>query len=116
MVARRLPGQRLDLLCPRLSGSQRRDGVVSLAGALKALHGWTPPSVIRVALRPTALVPVVVPDDIVGAGIMPLPVPRVFSLLDWLEEQPGMGRLFGGLVRIRIGEVGPPVSEREFEC
>lgn len=115
MVVRRLPGQRLDLLWPRLSGSQRRDAVVSLAGALKALHGWTPPSVVRAALRPTALVPAVVPDDIVGAGIMPLPVPRVFSLLDWLEEQPGMDRHLAGQVRMRIGELGPLVSDAEFD-
>src|SRR5260370_35485793 len=71
--------------------------------------------VVREVLRPTALVPVVVPDDIVGAGIMPLPVPRVFSLLDWLEEQPGMDRHVAGQGRMRIGELGPLGIDAGFE-
>ncbi len=37
LVVRRIPGERLDLVWPGLSGPERRDAVVSLAGALKGL-------------------------------------------------------------------------------
>ena len=38
MVLRRLPGERLDLAWPALSGREQRDAVVGLAAALKAVH------------------------------------------------------------------------------
>ena len=115
MVLRRLPGERLDLVWPTLSGRERRDAVVGLAGALKALHGWTPPPTVRQQLRQAPLALPVTPGDIVGAGMVPLPIPRLLSLLDWLEEQPGMDSDLVGLVRARVGELGPVVSDVEFE-
>ncbi len=115
MVVRRLPGERLDLAWPRLSGRERRAAVVGLAGALKALHGWKPPSAVWAELRQAALAVPVMPDDIVGAGIVPLPIPRLFPLLDWLEEQPGMDSDLGGRVRMRVEELRPLVSDAEFE-
>jgi aminoglycoside phosphotransferase (APT) family kinase protein len=115
MVVRRLPGERLDLMWPRMSAQERRDAVVGLAGGLKALHGWKPPSGVREQLRQAPLTPPAAPGDIVGAGIVPLPLSRLFPLLDWLEEQPGMDRDLAGRVRARIGELRPLVSEAEFE-
>lgn len=115
MALRRLPGERLDLVWPRLAAQERRDAVVSLAGALKALHRWKPPPGAREQLRQAPLPGPAAPDDIVGAGIMPLPVPRLFALLDWLEKQPAMDRLLADRVRMRAGELGPLVSDGEFE-
>ena len=115
MVVRRLPGERLDLVWPQLSDRERHDAVVSLARALKALHQWKPPSGVREQLRQAPLPAPVTPDDIVGAGIVPLPVPRLFVLLGWLEEQPGMDRDLVGRVRMRVEELRPLVSDAEFE-
>ncbi len=115
MVLRRLPGERLDLVWPRLSGRERRDAVAGLAGALKALHGWKPPSGVREQLRQAPLPAPVMPDDIVGAGIVPLPISRLFPLLGWLEEQPGMDSDLAGRVRVRVGELRPLLSDAEFE-
>ena len=115
MVLRRLPGERLDLAWPTLPGRERRDAVVGLAGALKTLHGWKPPSAVRQQLRPAPLTPPITPGDIVGAGMVPLPAWRLLSLVDWLEEQLGMGNDLAGRVRARIAELRPLVSDAEFE-
>ncbi|HEY6315465.1 MAG TPA: phosphotransferase [Streptosporangiaceae bacterium] len=115
MVARRIPGERLDLVWPRLSGRERRDAVVSLAGALKALHEWEPSSMISAELQQAASAAPVTPDDVVGSGIMPLPVPRLLPLLDWLEEQPGMDGDLAGRVRTRVEDLRPLVADAEFE-
>jgi hypothetical protein len=115
MVLRRLPGERLDLVWHTLSGRERRDAVVSLAGALKALHRWKPPPVVWPQLQQPALVHPITPGDIVGAGIVPLPIGRLLPLLDWLDEQPGVDSDLAGRVRARIGELGPLVTDAEFE-
>ncbi|HEY6277274.1 MAG TPA: phosphotransferase [Streptosporangiaceae bacterium] len=115
MVLRRLPGERLDLVWPALSGRERRDAVVALAGALKALHVWKPPLLVGHQLRQAALTPPSTPDDIVGAGMVPLPSRRLLPLLDWLEEQPGMDSDLAGRVRARTGDLLPLVSDAEFE-
>jgi aminoglycoside phosphotransferase len=115
LVVRRIPGERLDLAWPRLSGRERRDAVVSLAGALKALHGWRPPSEVLATLRQEPVRALVTPDDIVGAGVVPLPVGRLFPLLGWLEEQPGMDSDLAGRVRTRVEGLRPLVSDAEFE-
>jgi hypothetical protein len=104
MVLWRLPGERLDLVWPRLSGRERRDAVAGMAGALRALHGWKPPPVLREQLRQASLTPPITPDDIVGAGIVPLPSWRLLPLLGWLEEQPGMDSELARRVRARIGD------------
>ena len=115
MVLRRLPGERLDLAWPTLSGRERRDAVAGLAGALRALHGWQPPPVVRQQLRQAAFTPPDTAGDIVGAGIVPLPISRLLPLLGWLDEQPGVDRDLAGRVRARIGELGPLVSDAEFD-
>jgi aminoglycoside phosphotransferase (APT) family kinase protein len=115
MVLRRLPGERLDLVWPTLSGREQRDAVAGLAGALKALHGWQPPPVVRQQLRQAALTPPNTAGDSVGAGIVPLPISRLLPLLDWLDDQPGVHSALAGRVRARIGELGPLVSDAEFE-
>jgi hypothetical protein len=115
MVLRRLAGERLDLVWSALSGQEQRDAVVALAGALKTLHGWKPPPVVRQQLLQPPVTPPVTPDDIVGTGIVPLPTWRLLPLLDWLEEQPGVDSDLGRWVRARIGELGPLVSDPEFE-
>ena len=115
MVLWRLPGERLDLVWPRLSGRERRDAVTDMAGTLRALHGWTPPPVLREQLRQASLTPPITPDDIVGAGIVPLPVSRLLPLLGWLEEQPGVDSELARRVRARIGDLRPLVSDAEFE-
>lgn len=115
MVVRRLRGERLDLVWPRLSGPQRRDAIVGLAGALKALHWWQPPPAVREMLGQSPLIPAMLPEDIAGAAIMPLPVSRLFLLLAWLEAQRGMDSDLAGRVRMRIGELAPLVSDAEFE-
>jgi len=66
-------------------------------------------------LRQAPLPALVIPDDIVGAGIVPLPFSRVFALLDWLDEQPGMDSDLAGRARRRIQELRPLVSDAEFE-
>ncbi len=114
LVHRRIPGERLDLVWPRLTARERRDAVVSLAGVLKALHGWKPTSGVREQLRQAPLPGAVVPDDIVGAAIVPLPVPRLFPLLGWLEDQPGMDSDLACRVRVRVEELRPLVSDAEF--
>jgi aminoglycoside phosphotransferase (APT) family kinase protein len=114
MVVRRLPGERLDLAWPRLAARERRDAVVSLAGALKALHRWEPPAAVAQQLRAAPLLGAVVPGDLAGAVLVPLPVSRLFSLLEWLEEQPGMDRDLAGRVRMRVEEFRPLVGEAEF--
>ncbi len=114
MVVRRLPGERLDLVWSRLSARERRDAVVSLASALKALHLWEPPTVVAEQLHQAPLPAPVIPDDIVGAGIVPLPVSRLFSLLNWLEEQPGMDSDLADRVRMRVEELEPLVGDAEF--
>ena len=115
MVLRRLPGERLDLVWPTLSGRERREAVVGLADALKALHRWTVPPVVRQQLQQPALAHPITPGDIVGAGIVPLPSWRLVPLLDWLEERPGMDSDLAIRVRARIGELGPLVTDAEFE-
>jgi aminoglycoside phosphotransferase (APT) family kinase protein len=115
MVLRRLPGERLDLAWPALSGREQRDAVVGLAGALKALHRWKPPPTVRQQLRQAPLTPPITPGDIVGTGMVPLPIWRLLPLLGWLEQQPGMDRDLAGRVRARIGELQPVVSDAEFE-
>src|SRR5215469_3655401 len=57
MVLRRLPGERLDLVWPTLPRREQRDAVTGLAGALKILHGWGPPVVLREELAPGSLDP-----------------------------------------------------------
>jgi aminoglycoside phosphotransferase (APT) family kinase protein len=115
IVLRRLPGERLDLVWPTLSRQEQRDAVAGLAGALKALHEWKPPVVLRQQLQQAALARPVTPEDIIGAGIVPLPISRLLLLLGWLEEQPGMDSDLAGRVRARIGELRPLVSDAEFE-
>jgi hygromycin-B 7''-O-kinase len=89
--------------------------VASLAGALNALHGWQPPPAVRRQLRQAALTAPNTAGDSVGAGIVPLPISRLRPLLDWLEQQPGVHTALAGRVRARIGELGPLVSDAEFE-
>ena len=115
VVLRRLPGERLDLVWPRLSGRERRDAVAGLAGVLRALHGWKPPPVVREQLRQVPLRAAITPGDIVGAAIVPLPISRLLPLLDWLDEQPGMDRDLAGRVRARLGELRGLVSDSEFD-
>jgi aminoglycoside phosphotransferase (APT) family kinase protein len=115
MVLRRLPGERLDLVWRTLPGGQQRDAVVGLAGALKALHGWKPPPAVRLQLKQAPLTPLITPDDVVGAGIVPLPISHLLPLLAWLEEQPAVNSDLAGRVRRRIGELRPLVSEAQFE-
>ena len=115
MVLRRLPGERLDLAWPTLSGREQRDAVVGLAGALSALHRWKPPPAVWQQLQQAPLTPPIAPDDIVEAGIVPLPISRLLPLMDWLEEQPGVDRDLAGRVRARVGELRPLVSDAEFE-
>jgi len=115
MVARRVPGERLDLVWPRLSAQERHDAVIARAGALKALHGWDPPFEVSGELRQAGLAPPAVPDDIVGAGIVPLPIARLYPLLRWLEDQPGMESDLASRVRGRVEDLRPLVSEAEFE-
>ena len=115
VVLRRLPGERLDLVWPALSGRERRDAVAGVAGALRALHGWQPPPVVRQQLRQAALTLPDTAGDSVGAGIVPLPISRLLPLLDWLDDQPGVHTALAGRVPARIGELGPLVSDAEFE-
>ncbi len=115
MVLRRLPGERLDLVWPRLSGREQSEAVASLASVLRALHEWQPSPTVRQQLRQAPLAPPITPEDIVGAAIVPLPVWRLLPLLGWLDEQPGADRDLAGRVRARIGELGPLVSDAEFE-
>ena len=61
------------------------------------------------------MTPPITPGDIVGAGMVPLPAWRLLSLVDWLEEQLGMGNDLAGRVRARIAELRPLVSDAEFE-
>jgi aminoglycoside phosphotransferase (APT) family kinase protein len=115
MIVRRLPGERLDLAWPRLSAQERRDAIVTFARALKALHAWEPPQAVREQLRQARLPASATPGDIVGAGIMPLPISRLCSLLRWLEEQPDMDSDLVVRVRMRVEELRPLFSDADFE-
>ena len=69
------------------------------------MHKW---------LRQAPLTPHITPEDIVEAGIVPLPVWRLLPLLGWLEEQPGVDSDLAGRMQARIGELRPLVSDAEF--
>jgi thiamine kinase-like enzyme len=94
---------------------ERRDAVVAFARALKALHAWEPPLAIGEQLRQARLPASAAPGDIVGAGIMPLPISRLSPLLRWLEEQPGMDSDLVARVRMRVEELRPLFSDADFE-
>lgn len=115
MAVRRLAGERLDLVWPRLSSQERREAVVSLAGTLKALHSWRPSAVIVARLQQPTSTARVAPDAIVGAALVPLPIARLLPLLDWLEGQPGMDSDLASRLRARVGELWPLVGDAEFK-
>lgn len=115
MALRRIPGQRLDLVWPRLSVQERRDAVLSLAKALESLHHWTPPPLVRQSLQQALLpAPGATPGEIVGAALLPLPVSSILPLLAWLDDQPEMAGELVGAARLRIDELRPFLTEEEF--
>ncbi|MEP7023117.1 MAG: phosphotransferase [Actinomycetota bacterium] len=114
LTARRIPGERLDLAWPRLTGQQRHDAIGSLAAAMKALHGWEPPPRLRDQLR-LSVDTAAAHDEIAGGAVVPMPAPRLIPLLDWLDEQPALGSDLARQVRRRISDLRPVIADAEFD-
>ncbi len=114
MALRRMVGERVDLVWPRLSGSQRRDAVSSLGAALDALHRWIPPPELRQLIGRASAPVRATREAIVGSAIVPLPVPRLFPLLDWIDQLPGMDAGLARRMRRRLGQLQAVISGREF--
>ena len=53
-------------------------------------------------------------EAIVGSAIVALPVPRLFPLLDWIDQLPGMDPLLARRARSRLGQLRAVISSREF--
>jgi Phosphotransferase enzyme family len=114
MALRRMAGERLDLVWPRLSGCQRRQAVSSLGAALRALHRWLPPTGVRQLIGGASTPARATREAIVGSAIVPLPVPQLFPLLDWIDQllgmDPGLARrarsLWGAKSRPKCRDLG----------
>lgn len=142
LLLRRIPGERLDLAWPSLTGRQRRAALAGLGEALAALHDWAPSPAVRDLLTaagagptgpgPTGPVtagpvttgpgggtaraagPSPVAAGIVGSAIVPLPIARLRPLLELAGGLPGMDASVLAKARSRIGELLPFVTEAEF--
>jgi scyllo-inosamine 4-kinase len=108
MALRRIPGQRLDLVWPRLTDDQRRAALRHLGAVLAALHQWAPPPAVRAMMQQA--VPAT-PEAIGGSAIVPLPVTALAPLLDRVGQLPGMD---AGLARRRLGALQGVLLEREL--
>jgi aminoglycoside phosphotransferase (APT) family kinase protein len=114
MTLRRIAGERLDRAWPRLPDTQRREAVISLGASLRALHRWMPPPEIRQLIGQGSPPAGATAEAIVGSAIVPLPVARLFPLLDWIDQLPGMGAGLARRARRRLGELQSVISGREF--
>lgn len=114
MALRRMAGERLDLAWPGLSGNQRQQAVSSLGATLGALHSWRPPPGVRQLIGGASASVRATREAIVGSAIVPLPVPRLFPLLDWIDQLPGMDPRLARRARSRLGQLRAVISSREF--
>ncbi|MGH3068051.1 MAG: phosphotransferase family protein [Streptosporangiaceae bacterium] len=114
MALRRIPGERLDLVWPRLTGSQRREAVTRLGAILGALHQWAAPPAVREMIRQASTAAHTTREAIGGSAIVPLPVACLPPLLEWMDRLPGMDPGLARRVRARLGELGTVISDRDL--
>jgi hygromycin-B 7''-O-kinase len=115
MALRRIPGERFDLVWPRLTGSQRRDAVTRLGAILGALHQWAAPPGVREMITQAAAEVHATREAIGGSAIVPLPVACLPPLLERMDQLPGMDPGLALRVRARLGELGTVISDRELD-
>jgi aminoglycoside phosphotransferase (APT) family kinase protein len=113
-LTRRLEGERLDLAWPRLSFDSRHEAVVAIGRVLKALHDWAPPQETRQRFLDAEADVLATRESIVGASILPLPVTRLASLLEWIGEPPGMDSDLLARVQRRVNELTPVFADGEL--
>jgi hygromycin-B 7''-O-kinase len=114
MALERIPGERLDLVWPRLPGSLRRGAVISLGAALSALHEWMPPPGVREMIARASAAVCATRDAVGGSAIVPLPVACLSPLLDWIDQLPGMDAGLARRVRGRLEDLRTVISDREL--
>ena len=89
MLSRRLTGCTLMEAWPTLDEDTRDRAVLEVAEPLRALHRWRPGAELTTRIASAATPPGALPDDIIGASILPLPLERVQALVTPAVERAG---------------------------